>query len=361
MKELHTCAVLQRRRFRLLAWAHAGAWSQSIVANLGTRACAVLLNGMTGWLLAGAGAQLLRAGLRRLRLRRAGRGRGMPVHGSMSSQRDLTVVTFNVRGVMDRWTERAPVLRDCLSELNPDVVCFQEVLTGQSWSLGAQFAGVGMIQTAVGRAVAPLRARQCLRPAWHPALANRMGSPGVPLVKRQAMLPLRGQPAWTQDIWPCGQKPLACESFPLAVVWCLAQESLHRTRGCLARTMPCSGAARPLQTWRFGEGRRRLMRPPCSPSFVSGRLGVALCTQGNVGDGTNCDEVLGCGTGPQTLDPTTASGAQLAWTLHRSALHSLHLRTGLCCCPLMGRRAPCWCPWPSGWRPGVSPTAKPKP
>ncbi len=40
------------------------------------------------------------------------------------------MVTFNIRGIMDRWRERQPLLAACLAELDADVVAFQEVLTG---------------------------------------------------------------------------------------------------------------------------------------------------------------------------------------------------------------------------------------
>jgi hypothetical protein len=49
---------------------------------------------------------------------------------------DVTVVTYNVRGVMDRWPERAPLLRGCLARLGADVLCFQEVLTGEACLAG---------------------------------------------------------------------------------------------------------------------------------------------------------------------------------------------------------------------------------
>lgn len=57
----------------------------------------------------------------------AGRGRD---GGMMQPAREFTVVTFNIRGVMDRWQERAPLLKRCLQELDADVICFQEVMTG---------------------------------------------------------------------------------------------------------------------------------------------------------------------------------------------------------------------------------------
>lgn len=42
----------------------------------------------------------------------------------------LSLVTFNIRGISDRWPERLPLLRACLAELDADVYAFQEVLTG---------------------------------------------------------------------------------------------------------------------------------------------------------------------------------------------------------------------------------------
>ncbi|WIA32521.1 hypothetical protein OEZ86_003335 [Tetradesmus obliquus] len=44
---------------------------------------------------------------------------------------EVSVVTFNIRGIMDRWPERAPLLRRCLKQADADVFCFQEVLTGE--------------------------------------------------------------------------------------------------------------------------------------------------------------------------------------------------------------------------------------
>ena len=43
----------------------------------------------------------------------------------------FSVATFNIRGIMDRWRERRPVLQRCLQELDSDVLCFQECLTGE--------------------------------------------------------------------------------------------------------------------------------------------------------------------------------------------------------------------------------------
>jgi exonuclease III len=51
---------------------------------------------------------------------------------------EVSVVTFNIRGIMDRWPERAPLLRRCLKQADADVFCFQEVLTGGLGLAGKQ-------------------------------------------------------------------------------------------------------------------------------------------------------------------------------------------------------------------------------
>jgi endonuclease/exonuclease/phosphatase family metal-dependent hydrolase len=48
-----------------------------------------------------------------------------------SAAQQLSVVTFNVRGIMDRWEERAPHAAAALAAVDADVVAFQEVLTGE--------------------------------------------------------------------------------------------------------------------------------------------------------------------------------------------------------------------------------------
>jgi len=43
---------------------------------------------------------------------------------------EFSVATFNLRAIMDRWPERKPILKKCIEEINADVLCFQECLTG---------------------------------------------------------------------------------------------------------------------------------------------------------------------------------------------------------------------------------------
>lgn len=57
-----------------------------------------------------------------------------PIPGTLCLQADtratFSVATFNLRGVMDRWQERQPLLRQSLHQMDADVLCFQECLTG---------------------------------------------------------------------------------------------------------------------------------------------------------------------------------------------------------------------------------------
>ncbi|GBF94250.1 hypothetical protein Rsub_06520 [Raphidocelis subcapitata] len=98
---------------------------------------------------AAAGALLLRGGEHLLRRWHAGRRGGWrrgaaPVGatGDGGPGREVAIVTFNIRAVMDRWPERAPLLRDTLAALDADVYCFQEVLTGE-FSQERQLLGPG--------------------------------------------------------------------------------------------------------------------------------------------------------------------------------------------------------------------------
>lgn len=45
---------------------------------------------------------------------------------------EFSVATYNVRAIMDRWPERKPLLKKCIEEMNADVLCFQECLTGMA-------------------------------------------------------------------------------------------------------------------------------------------------------------------------------------------------------------------------------------
>jgi endonuclease/exonuclease/phosphatase family metal-dependent hydrolase len=49
---------------------------------------------------------------------------------------ELRIVTFNLRGVHDRWWKREPLVVGGLAELRPDVICLQEAAT---WCLQARW------------------------------------------------------------------------------------------------------------------------------------------------------------------------------------------------------------------------------
>jgi hypothetical protein len=130
---------------------HSGASAQRALAGTATRppqsplaapraatarrGASIAIVGALGPAAAAGGAALAlasRAGLRRWQAaRRAGAARrALVCTGPMTSTAQLCVVTFNIRGVMDRWPERAPLLAATLADADADVVCFQEVLTG---------------------------------------------------------------------------------------------------------------------------------------------------------------------------------------------------------------------------------------
>jgi hypothetical protein len=79
--------------------------------------------------LSALGLGLVQRGLLRWHSRRHAH-RQLPVPMG-SSGIDINIVTFNIRGISDRWPERGPFLKDCLQGTDADVVCFQEVLTGR--------------------------------------------------------------------------------------------------------------------------------------------------------------------------------------------------------------------------------------
>jgi hypothetical protein len=104
--------------------------------------------GVSGALVAGLALSLTGSGLRRWQGGRRWR-RGALTMGGPAAATEVTVLSFNIRGVMDRWPERAPVLRQTLKAADADVVCFQEVLTGGWVSQGARCSGSGTPVCAV--------------------------------------------------------------------------------------------------------------------------------------------------------------------------------------------------------------------
>jgi hypothetical protein len=86
--------------------------------------------GLSGAVLAGLALGVAGKGVRRWNAGRRAAKRAM-VKAQAGAATDVTILSFNIRGVMDRWIERAPVLKKVLKQADADVICFQEVLTGQ--------------------------------------------------------------------------------------------------------------------------------------------------------------------------------------------------------------------------------------
>lgn len=85
--------------------------------------------GLSGAVVAGLALGVVGKGVRRWHAGRRAAKRAMPTPRATAAT-DVSILSFNIRGVMDRWPERAPVLRKVLKQADADVVCFQEVLTG---------------------------------------------------------------------------------------------------------------------------------------------------------------------------------------------------------------------------------------
>lgn len=83
-------------------------------------------------LLLTSGAALLATALRRLFRRRVSRRTNRSVTNMIDGAvAEFSVATFNLRGVSDRWHERRALLASCLSDIDADVLCFQECMTGE--------------------------------------------------------------------------------------------------------------------------------------------------------------------------------------------------------------------------------------
>ena len=82
-------------------------------------------------IVAGASlASAARSGFRKLfrKSRRPRKSFARMIDGNVA---EFSVATFNLRGIMDRWAERRSILQGCLCEMDADVLCFQECLTGE--------------------------------------------------------------------------------------------------------------------------------------------------------------------------------------------------------------------------------------
>ncbi len=100
-----------------------------------TQGSGAAFNSSLGAFLGFAAAPFARSVFRRLFGRRRARHRATPAMQGDSAAATFSVATFNLRGVMDRWQERQPLLRNCLQQMDADVLCFQECLTGKRTQL----------------------------------------------------------------------------------------------------------------------------------------------------------------------------------------------------------------------------------
>lgn len=89
------------------------------------------ISSLSGVALGGVAIGVASKGIRRWHAARRSARRGL-VQANMGPAAELSVCTFNIRGIHDRWRERAPVLKQCLKQADADVFCFQEVLTGET-------------------------------------------------------------------------------------------------------------------------------------------------------------------------------------------------------------------------------------
>lgn len=92
--------------------------------------------GLSGAVVAGLALGIAGKGIRRWHAGRRAAKRAMATPRPAAAATYVTILSFNIRGVMDRWPERAPVLKKVLKQADADVVCFQEVLTGGCWCAG---------------------------------------------------------------------------------------------------------------------------------------------------------------------------------------------------------------------------------
>lgn len=114
---------------RVLPWsaARGAAAVFAAAAQLTSLAASVPVSGAA---VGGIAVGIAAKGIRRWQVARRSARRAM-VTVNAGPAAEVSVVTFNIRGIMDRWPERAPLLRRCLKQADADVFCFQEVLTGE--------------------------------------------------------------------------------------------------------------------------------------------------------------------------------------------------------------------------------------
>lgn len=84
-----------------------------------------------GWFLGFTVAPFAVNTFRRLFRRQRRQRRSIPAAAQGGMSATFSVATFNLRAVMDRWGERQPLLSQCLKQVDADILCFQECLTGE--------------------------------------------------------------------------------------------------------------------------------------------------------------------------------------------------------------------------------------
>lgn len=175
-------------------------------------------------------------------------------------------------GVMDRWHEREPLLRQCLHEMDADVLCFQEVLTGEcqiattSKALARPSSRGRMLPQACRLALPGRRGSMWLGSAFAVCASPRTA--GLLPACRHVGCWARCQPPSSSGA-PAQRKKqicLSCQVLPVeraapavaaqqgrppasACCRCLVQESTGRSGGCCRRGTTSSLARRRCSTW----------------------------------------------------------------------------------------------------------------
>jgi endonuclease/exonuclease/phosphatase family metal-dependent hydrolase len=98
---------------------------------------------------------------------------------------ELTIVSFNLRGIRDRWWKREPLVIRGLAELRPDVICLQEAAT---WCLQARWVAWRLSRATGVR----YRVRQTRKRGWRGLLEGVATLSRFPL-ENPAVLALGGE------------------------------------------------------------------------------------------------------------------------------------------------------------------------
>jgi endonuclease/exonuclease/phosphatase family metal-dependent hydrolase len=165
----------------------------------------------------------------------------------------LSVATYNLRGVSDRWAERRPLLAAELAALNADVLCLQETLGGgygqDAAVLGARAGGFALLPCPA--------ALTCLRGGGPPARAAAAAVEALlaapPLARLAAALPARAEAArelCAARASAALARALGGASMALALPWFGNALAL---RAALVARAPTRHATRALGAWRAAQ------------------------------------------------------------------------------------------------------------